>query len=79
MRSGRARRSRYHQPSYEGVVANVTSIEQTPNSELVQVKYNKIVPESMEGSLDTPEIRELLMVGTRSRRRTMCDETRWLC
>jgi hypothetical protein len=48
----------------EGVVASVTSIVQTPNSELVQVNYNKIVPESMEGSLDSPEIRNLLLVGT---------------
>jgi hypothetical protein len=48
----------------EGVVANVTGIVQTPNSELVQVNYNKLVPESMEGSLDSPEIRNLLMVGT---------------
>ena len=48
----------------EGVVANVTGIVQTPNSELVQVNYNKIVPESMEGSLDSPEIRNLLLVGT---------------
>ena len=48
----------------DGVIANVTGIVQTPNSELVQVKYNKIVPETMEGSLDSPEIRNLLMVGT---------------
>jgi hypothetical protein len=50
----------------EGVVANVTGIVQTPNSELVQVNYNKLVPESMEGSLDSPEIRNLLLVGTHS-------------
>jgi hypothetical protein len=48
----------------EGVVANVTGVQQLPNSELVQVNYNKIVPESMEGSLDSPEIRSLLLVGT---------------
>jgi hypothetical protein len=48
----------------EGVIANVTGVVQTPNSELVQVNYNKIVPESMEGSLDSPEIRNLLLVGT---------------
>jgi HEAT repeats len=48
----------------EGVVSNVTGIVQLPNSELVQVNYNKIVPESMEGSLDSPEIRNLLLVGT---------------
>jgi hypothetical protein len=50
----------------EGVIENVTGIVQTPDSELVQVNYNKIVPESMEGSLDSPEIRNLLLVGTRS-------------
>jgi hypothetical protein len=48
----------------EGVISNVTGIVQTPNSELVQVNYNKIVPETMEGSLDSPEIRKLLLVGT---------------
>ena len=48
----------------EGVIASVTGIVQTPNSELVQVNYNKLVPESMEGSLDSPEIRNLLLVGT---------------
>lgn len=48
----------------EGVVANVTRIEQTPNTELVQVSYNKVVPETMEGSLDSPEIRQLLEIGT---------------
>jgi hypothetical protein len=47
-----------------GVIGNVTGIVQTPNSELVQVKYNRVVPETMEGSLDSPEIRNLLMVGT---------------
>jgi HEAT repeats len=48
----------------EGSVANVTGIVQTPNSEIVQVKYNRMVPESMEGSLDSPAIRELLLMGT---------------
>jgi hypothetical protein len=54
-------------PTYsrgQGVVANVTSIEQIPNSELVQVHYNTVVPETMEASLDTPEIRQLLLIGT---------------
>lgn len=48
----------------QGTIANVTGIVQTPNSELVQVKYNKMVPETMEGSLDSPEIRQLLLAGT---------------
>ena len=62
----RSRRGNGYHVSHpaDGVIANVTGIVQTPNSELVQVKYNKIVPESMEGSLDSPDIRNLLMVGT---------------
>jgi hypothetical protein len=47
----------------DSVIANVTGIVQTPNSELVQVHYNRIVPETVEGSLDEPRIRELLMLG----------------
>lgn len=49
-----------------GAVANVSSIEKTPGSELVQVHYNRVVPETMEGSLDDPQIRNLLMLGTRA-------------
>ncbi|NYF78264.1 HEAT repeat domain-containing protein [Granulicella arctica] len=49
--------------STQGSIANVTGIVPTPNSEIVQVKYNRIVPETMEGSLDSKEIRQLLMVG----------------
>jgi hypothetical protein len=48
----------------EGVVANVTGIAQTPDSGLVQVHYNKIIPETVEGALDSPEIRQLLLMGT---------------
>jgi hypothetical protein len=54
----------YISPPPNGVVANVTSITRTPNSELVQVHYNTVVPETMEGSLDSPEVRQLLMIGT---------------
>jgi hypothetical protein len=53
-----------HEP--HSIVANVTGITQTPDSELVQVHYNRIVPETMEGSLDSPEIRQLLLVGANS-------------
>ncbi|HEY6413045.1 MAG TPA: HEAT repeat domain-containing protein [Edaphobacter sp.] len=48
----------------DGAIANVTGIVQTPNSELVQVKYNRVIPESVEGSLDSPAIRDLLLMGT---------------
>ena len=50
----------------QGAVANVSSIVQTPNSELVQVKYNRVVPEVMQGSLDDPQIRQLLMMGMKA-------------
>jgi hypothetical protein len=52
-----------HTHAADSVIANVTGIVQTPNSELVQVNYNRIVPETVEGSLDEPRIRELLMMG----------------
>ena len=48
----------------DGAIENVTGIVQTPNSELVQVKYNRVIPESVEGSLDSPAIRELLLMGS---------------
>ncbi|HMF54651.1 MAG TPA: HEAT repeat domain-containing protein [Edaphobacter sp.] len=53
-----------HSNPTASVVANVTGIERTPDSELVQVHYNRVVPETAEGSLDSKEIRELLMKGT---------------
>lgn len=53
----------YSNPS-QSTIANVTGIERTPDSELVQVHYNRIVPETMEGSLDNKEIRDLLMKAT---------------
>ena len=49
--------------SIEGGVANVTGIVKTANPEIVQVKYNRVTPETMEGSLDSAEIRQLLLAG----------------
>ena len=48
----------------QGAVASVSGIVQTPNSDLVQVNYNRLVPETVQGSLDDPEIRKLLLLGT---------------
>ena len=47
-------------------IANVSLIVRQPNSEFVEVHYNKIVPQQVRGSLDDPEIRQLLMVATES-------------
>ncbi|HEY4356062.1 MAG TPA: HEAT repeat domain-containing protein [Acidobacteriaceae bacterium] len=50
----------------QGAIASVSGITQSPtNSELVQVNYNRLVPETMQGSLDDPQIRQLLMLGTK--------------
>lgn len=49
-----------------GAIANISGIVQTPNSEIVQVTYNRVVPETVQGSLDDPAIRKLLLIGTKS-------------
>jgi Putative zinc-finger len=49
-----------------GKVANVSSIVRAPNSENVEVHFNRLVPETAQGSLDDPQIRQLLLVGAQS-------------
>ena len=48
-------------------IANVSSIVQEPNSENVVVNYDRLVPDSIQGSLDDPQIRQLLLLGARNR------------
>jgi hypothetical protein len=45
-------------------IANISSIVRQPNSEMVDVSYNQVVPEHMQGSLNDPKIRELLMLAS---------------
>lgn len=45
-------------------VANVSSIARIPGSEMVDVHFNQLVPEHIQGSLDSPAIRQLLMLAT---------------
>jgi anti-sigma factor RsiW len=45
-------------------IANVSSIVRQPNSEIVEVRYNQVVPQRMQGSLDDPAIRQLLMLAS---------------
>jgi hypothetical protein len=45
-------------------VASVSGIVRQPNSEIVDVSYNQVVPRKIEGTLDNPQIRELLMLAT---------------
>jgi hypothetical protein len=52
--------------STNGAIADITGIVQTPNSEIVQVTYNRVLPETVQGSLDDPNIRQLLLIGTKA-------------
>jgi hypothetical protein len=45
-------------------VASISSIVRTPNSHMVEVRYNQLVPQRIEGSLDDPAIRQLLMLAS---------------
>jgi HEAT repeat protein/putative zinc finger protein len=55
------------QPDSEPQLANVASVSgivRHPNSEIVDVTYNQLVPRQIEGSLDDPGIRQLLMLAS---------------
>jgi hypothetical protein len=45
-------------------IANISSIVRQPNSHMVEVHYNQVVPRQVEGSLDDPAIRQLLMLAS---------------
>ena len=45
-------------------VANISSITRLPDSEQVEVRFNKLVPAELKGSLDDPAIRQLLMLAS---------------
>jgi anti-sigma factor RsiW len=45
-------------------VASVSSVVREPGKEMVEVSYNQLVPRHIDGSLDDPAIRQLLMLAT---------------
>jgi hypothetical protein len=51
-------------PATPADVASISSIVQQPNSEMVEVRYNQVVPQRIQGSLDDPAIRQLLMMAS---------------
>jgi hypothetical protein len=71
---GRQFAPRSHQPMIEspasiegaGKIANITSIVRQPNTENVEIHFNRLAPETVQGSLDDPQIRELLVVGAQN-------------
>ncbi|HEY6489810.1 MAG: HEAT repeat domain-containing protein [Terracidiphilus sp.] len=53
-----------HPVAGQASVSSISSIVQEPNSEEVEVRYNEVVPRQVEGSLDDPAIRQLLMMAS---------------
>jgi anti-sigma factor RsiW len=51
-------------PAASTEVANISSIVRQPNSEIIDVTYNQLVPQHIQGSLDDPSIRQLLMLAS---------------
>ena len=54
-------------PTTQPEIANVASISgivRRPGTEMVEVRYNQLVPGKIDGSLDDPAIRQLLMMAT---------------
>ena len=47
-------------------IASVSSIVHQQDSHRVEVRYNQMVPQRLEGSLDDPAIRQLLMLASQS-------------
>jgi hypothetical protein len=45
-------------------VANVSRVIHEPNSEMVEVYYNRLTPEQIHGSLDDPKIRSILTLAS---------------
>jgi hypothetical protein len=50
----------------ESSIGGITSIDRKPNSDNVQINYDRIVPESTEGSISDPKIQELLTFAAKS-------------
>jgi anti-sigma factor RsiW len=45
-------------------VANISAVVRQPNSQMVEVRYNQLVPQRIKGSLDDPAIQQLLMLAS---------------
>ena len=50
----------------ESSIGGITSIEHKPNSNDVKIQYQRVVPDSVEGSISDPKIQELLTFTARS-------------
>ena len=50
-------------PEVPSVVADVSSIHRDPESGMIEVRYDRLVPDALTAPADDPSIRELLMAG----------------
>lgn len=48
-------------------IAGVSNITFDPNSDAVEVRFYRVLPETAFGTMDDPQIRQLLVLGTRNR------------
>ncbi|MGZ4895327.1 MAG: anti-sigma factor family protein [Candidatus Angelobacter sp.] len=55
-------------PAAEANIAGIESITPTANSNQVQIKYNTLQPQILNGSSDDPRIRQLLVLAARNTR-----------
>ncbi|MGZ4840846.1 MAG: hypothetical protein ACXV5J_03815, partial [Candidatus Angelobacter sp.] len=55
-------------PAAEANIAGIESITPTANSNQVQIKYNTLQPQVLNGSSDDPRIRQLLVLAARNTR-----------
>ncbi len=51
-------------PEAPSVVADVTSVSRDPGNGMVEIHYDRLVPDVLTAGADDPSIRELLMAGT---------------
>ncbi|HEY1730764.1 MAG TPA: HEAT repeat domain-containing protein [Terriglobales bacterium] len=52
--------------SVQSSIGGITSIDRKPNSDQVQINYQRIVPDSMQGTVSDPKIQEMLAFAAKS-------------
>ncbi|MGA2851513.1 MAG: HEAT repeat domain-containing protein [Terracidiphilus sp.] len=51
-------------PAQPAEIASISGIVRQPNSDIVEVHYNQVVPRQIQGSIDDPAISDLLMLAS---------------
>lgn len=58
------------QPATEASIAGIRGIVQQPGSNKVQIQYDRLMPDSVQGSIDDPRIQQLLVFAARNNMNT---------